>query len=664
MVPTVLRAVAPDGESVVFQSLGAFAGSLTDVPAANYYVARRGVSGWTTAPTIAPAALSPEGALQTDFSATLELSLSGVPLGPNHENAVIRGGTEEYEFLLHGLALPYTAASFEVAAGMVFKAGNGGYHYLGGSPDFSHILFDDIGQPGPLLPEAERSGAIYDLETQSLGGAPLLMLVALDNAGKMIDPSCEVELGARSGKGSKLNAVAADGGEVFFTACSGQLYGRVARSRTLELAKGQPAEFQGASEDGSKVFFTTGAPLDLYMAQIGCPGGEEECVREPTAKEVTGLVQVSHGGEPAEVQGVVALAPDGSHVYFVARGVLGGSNREGASPVKGADNLYVYDSASGGPPVFIADLCSASGLSGGAEDLRCQSGLHESYDTGLWTSPEPEAQVNVCSRLSASECVGERETGRFLVFSSYAQLTADDTDTAKDVYRYDAASGSLERVSAGEGGTDANGNNDSFDATIAKSSEQIGQVYLQHGLNSRAISEDGAWIVFDTAEPLSPAAANGLANAYEWHGGGSGEGRVSLVSTGSSSQAVEDVVIGSGGGDVFFATTQGLVPQDTDGQLDVYDARLGGGFPQPPAGTRPCSGDACQGPLTNPAPLLVPGSVSQAPASPPAKKTSSKAKKAKTRKRKAPAKKARKRRAKRAKRVSARGNVTAGRWVR
>ena len=46
------------------------------------------------------------------------------------------------------------------------------------------------------------------------------------------------------------------------------------------------SSFVGASEDGSRVFFTTAAPLtaedtdagnDLYMAQIGCPEGDPEC---------------------------------------------------------------------------------------------------------------------------------------------------------------------------------------------------------------------------------------------------------------------------------------------------------------------------------------------------------------------------------------------------
>ena len=50
---------------------------------------------------------------------------------------------------------------------------------------------------------------------------------------------------------------------------------------------------------------------------------------------------------------------DGSHVYFVARGVLAGVNGEGGSPVEGAENLYVYErdgSYPAGRTTFIATL--------------------------------------------------------------------------------------------------------------------------------------------------------------------------------------------------------------------------------------------------------------------------------------------------------------------
>jgi hypothetical protein len=121
--------------------------------------------------------------------------------------------------------------------------------------------------------------------------------------------------------------------------------------------------------------------------------------------------------------------------------------------------------------------------------------------------------------------------------------------------------------------------------------------------------------VFETAEPLSPAASNGLVNAYEWH-----EGRVSLLSSGTDEEpvgaapggAIDEVMVTPSGRDIFFKTPQKLLAQDLDSAVDLYDARLGAGFAQAPAGLAQCSGDACQGPLTNPAPLLVPGSVSQA----------------------------------------------------
>ena len=290
-------------------------------------------------------------------------------------------------------------------------------------------------------------------------------------------------------------------------------------------------------------------------------------------------------------------------MYFVARGVFSEApDAQGAVAVKGADNLYVYDSAAGGV-AFIGDLCSGQGSSGAVEDVRCPTRVGELMQNavagqwgrsadggcGWWVSGVLELWAARCAatRIRRGMCIAmTRRRGRWIVSRS-AKMAMTRTATT-------ICSTRRSRTATGYGAE--------HDACR-----------LQYEMNSRAISEDGSRIVFKSAEPLSRAATNGLTNVYEWHEQPGGEGRVSLISSGSAEAPVEDVVISPSGDDMFFMTTQGLVPQDTDGAPDVYDARLGGGFPPGPPPAKACAGDACQGPLTNPAPLLVPGSVSQAP---------------------------------------------------
>ena len=656
-----IKGVSLNGESVIFESLGAFAGAPSTQGGGAPYLARRGASGWSTSALNVPAALAADSVESVGFSANLESALFFTVPGPNF-GAAANGATEQ-EFLSYQTDTPDTAADWKVQGEVLEglnKTPGDRIGVKGASADFSHILFEGGAEPF-LAGAVNVEGPLYDFVTSG-EGAPSLGLVGVNNhdQGEAIDPACVTTLGNRLGKGSTFNAIAAGGGEIFFTTnvepnqrdgCEGdpddpaQLFVRVDGSRTLEVSRplepseafggcennGVPgevpcsgaaerasAEFVGASEDGSKVFFTTAAPLvsedkdstnDLYMVEIGCPGDAGEC--QPAGKEVTSLVQVSHDpnvGEAADVQGVVSMASDGSRVYFVARGILasapsvgaqgfgahGEAVSSGAVAQSAADNLYVFDTETG-QTSFVADLCSGPGLSGELTDDACPLDLNQrANDTPLWLGAAPEAQT--------------AGGGRFLVLSSYGQLVANDTDSAKDVYRYDTQTGLLDRVSIGEDGADANGNNGEFDATIGA----LGGSAKEPGLH--AISEDGSRVVFTTAEPLSEAAVDHLANVYEWQmQPGWSEGRVSLISTGSATEPVERVTISPSGNDVFFVTSQGLVPQDTDGADDVYDARLAGGFPPAPAQEEACSGDACQGPLTNPAPLLVPGSVSQAP---------------------------------------------------
>jgi hypothetical protein len=648
-----IEAVSPDGESVAFYSSGTFAGAPGGSFPGIAYLAQRGATGWVTTPVMPPAELLPD-VIANDVSSTLGSVLYLGKPGASEEGA-FQAGTES-EVLLHSTGVPDSAVSWELG-GMVLQAVPqvpAGARYEAASADLCHILLAatslDSQEERYFLPE-ERGATgrqLYELNRGCDGEPVSLQRVGSNNKEKSMSPSCAIYPGAgQYALGhSAFHDIDEDGGEVFFTTCPGgmengqhQLFVRLGGSKTLEVSKplGEDcvevpcagagarahADFVGASEDGSVVYFTTAAPLepatdkdlgsDLYMARIGCPAGGSEC--EVGEKVVTSLVQVSHdpnGGE-GRLQGVVRLAPDGSRAYFVAQGdLLTGAQRaalegEGrAVPLDGADNLYVYDSVTG-QLAFIADLCTGHELSGAAEDLRCPAATGS--DASLWEA----------------NSVGEAQTagvdGKFLVFSTYAQLTSGDTDTVEDVYRYDAETGAIDRVSLGEAGTDANGNGNEFNATIATTGGSDTFVATEYGMNSRAISEDGSRIVFTSSEPLSSAAKNHLENAYEWHESpGQGEGRVSLISSGSAEEAVEHVVISPEGNDVFFLTSQGLVPQDTDGAQDIYDARLAHvpgevvGLPlESAAQPQECSGDACQGALTNPAPLLVPGSVSQAP---------------------------------------------------
>ena len=690
-----IEAVAEDGESVAFNSFGTFAGAPSGGNLDMDYVARRGPSGWESTPVMPPAILLPS-LFGSDITPSLDSVLEIGNPGVASQQAAF---SLTQLFLRHATDLPDISAYWETLGVPLEQSQEFAIDYKGASADLCHLVFNS-GNPVLLpVPPAAGKQAAYEL-TSGCNGAPRsLRLVGLNNetVPKLIDPGCNatpIGVGQFATAPNTYNAISADGEEVFFTECvhkngplgeepgtPHQLFVRLAGSRTLEvskpLAEASPcaevsscskaaerasSDFVGASEDGSRVYFTAPlaagqAPLvpgatdssnNLYLASIGCPQSKPECA--PAEREVTSLTEASHDpnpGEAAEVQGTVRVAPDGSRVYFVARGILSSAaNVEGAVAVRGADNLYVYDSVSG-QTAFIGDLCSGFGLSGVATDVHCPS--ETKTDEGLWGSGNGSESGG---EPDGSEAQTAGKDGRFLVFASVAQLASKDTDTVRDVYRFDAVTGELDRVSHGEAGADANGNNDAFDAQIAYG-HYGGAVRFQHELDSRAISEDGSRIVFRTKEPLSPGASNGQMNVYEWHKepGSSGEGDVSLISTGTGAGPVEDVVISPSGRDVFFVTSQGLMPQDTDGVPDIYDARLGGGFRAAAAPAQPCSGDACQGPLTNPAPLLVPGSVSQAPGEnvptpstvklkPKVKKAAKRKKKKKIARRRAKAKKA------------------------
>jgi hypothetical protein len=218
-------------------------------------------------------------------------------------------------------------------------------------------------------------------------------------------------------------------------------------------------------------------------------------------------------------------------------------------------------------------------------------------------------------QAAPGECEGTETGGRGL-----------ETGRCSEVYVYDAASGRLVCASCGSSGARPVG-----DARLGPEQEgQSEEVTLPY-YEPRNLSEDGGRLFFETPDPLVPQDTDGASgcprvlgdlscqDVYEWElPASAGEAEEGVNSCGSSSPdfsvaaggcvfPVSDVAGDSNsffldaspdGSDVFIATADQLVPSDTDHAIDVYDARVGGGFPVAAVAPVCDNADSCRGPVS------------------------------------------------------------------
>ncbi len=557
---------APDGEAAEFVSTGGFAGIQSNY-AFNRYIARRVEKvGWQSSAVGVPAVLGgQDSGVFTSYDLTKQLVRYFILTGERADTcAELLSGD-----LLAAPALSFVELTDYPDRGVPLASECIGP--LDESPNLAEVFFGDIGF-FKGRPVSEISGA----------GGPA---EALRPVSVVEGNTIEATLGRGNGAGGDLfHAISDDGSKVFFDA-SGVLYvrvnGRTASPTTLKLGAGV---FQGASENGSKVFFN-GAGSGLYMDVIGS---------EPGHMVVTKKVPLTPGAPGTYVRS----GDDGSHVYFISEGVLA-NNDNGNEPIKekaqaGKENLYVYDTLTE-KTAFIAQARPGGDFS--------QGGI--------------EAQVNGCPSAELKEVVEAGcEGGRFFVFTSTAHITPGDTAGGAQVFEYDAGSGgagSLTRVSLGEGGYANNGNDNALGASIAAPNFGVPNLETQTELfedGTRAVSDDGSTVVFSTARALSPRAVNdqqsgpGPLDVYEYH-----EGQVSMISTGHSPTSDEAPAITPSGRDVFFTSTENILPQKSDGLNGLWDARIEGGFAAAAVEGGGCNDDACQGPPSVPNLLAANGSA-------------------------------------------------------
>jgi hypothetical protein len=475
------------------------------------------------------------------------------------------------------------------------------------SADGSHALFTAKAKLTEEAAPGDTDTQVYD----RFGGANDLVSVRPDgSAGDpapgdgmgIADPTPSVV--GNSAGGNLQDAVSANGSRVYWagetSGLSGRLFLRLhpeqgvvagecttaAKACTLPVSEGNGAFFWRGTPDGSKALFSEetlpGAGANLYEFDL----------QRAEAEEAPRLI-ANH------VRGVAGASDDLSRVYFVSRDALPGSgaNSEGDEAQAGQPNLYL---AEGGAFSFVASLIDA--------DL-------EGVEPGGEAPAYGPAGGNPIYRASRVTPDGER-----IAFESRGSLTGYDNASAQDgrpaveVFTY-AAGGELACVSCNPSG----GRPSSRELRSPyKAPFEQGKVTnvpaaawiatWEHPLHdSNVLSEDGQRLFFNSNDALVPRDTNGTGDVYEWEAAGTGSceegaaafvpqngGCLYLISSGVSSFESEFREATPDGSDVFFTTASSLLPQDP-GSVDLYDARVGGGFPQPiqPA---PCEGEACQSP--------------------------------------------------------------------
>jgi hypothetical protein len=617
-LPAALNQSSPSGEKLTYSSARTFGDALSAPLSAQYVAARDPEAGWQTHAIVPPRSapvLTPGKQLDTEFKA-FSPDLCDAWLRTTAEPVLAEGAIPRFPNLYHRRDDECGGPSFEALTTVppqfeTTESPYAGQHYAslelqGLSADGAkaiYVVTDNLTEDAP----PQSPSCLEDLISGSDCRLRLYVQSASDPDPHFVcilpsgapAPACTAGLPADNTgtmRESRIeNAMSADGSRVFWTSFigvpgRGKIYLRenpaappselvggecieaekactIAVSKDAEALSGaNSSEYWAAARDGSKAIFTSGQNLntgeDLYEFAVDT--------------KTTHLI--AH-----KVVGVLGASEDASYVYFASTKDLGGG------AIGGEPNLYLYH---GGTFSFVATLANAD-----LPNISEESPL----------AVEPRRQL---ARVSPD--------GRHAAFMSFGQPTGYDNHDATngkaagEVYLYDAAAnegqGKLICPSCNPSGTRPIGSNFAFKS----GREYWAAAHIPLALNSlyasRALADDGRRLYFASADALSPRDTNGAQDVYQWEQGGAGGceegdtsfapasgGCLTLISSGKSSLDSEFVDASPNGHDVFFSTLSALVSQDY-GLVDIYDARVGGGFPEPPNSPAPCEGEACQSP--------------------------------------------------------------------
>jgi WD40-like Beta Propeller Repeat len=529
---------APGGDKMVYIANDAPANAMSGLGGINFVLSQRDRgSGWADA-ELSPPLTAPVTGYSSTFARGISADLSTTFFGSDQQpgpepvppgmNFFLRHQDGTYT-MVNEIPGPYDPFGRIYAPGAL----------LGGTPDFSHIYFITSVTQFPGDP-AEN---FYEWSAES----------GLALAG--ILPS---NLPAPDGVNFIGNSD--DGRNVAFVT-DGHLYVRIDASLTveagdvfLEAGNVNLSDQAFLPPEGGKALFTDGTPQtpdantagkDLYSYDIATKTLTDLTVDNNPADVLTG----------AAVKRVVSVSPDGSYIYFVARGNLA------AGATSGQDSLYLWHN---GKVTFVAR----------GDGLFNESGVLR----GTYVTPD----------------------GQHLAFLSTDRLTGyDNSDPVTGLPHtevYVATNGGdILCVSCRPDGSPPRG-----DATLAG---VPGSTIIGGGAPARVVSDNGERVFFQSTDAVTPTASNGLIKVFEY-----ANGRPSIISRPNS--PTEAILLGASasGNDVFFRTSgDELVPNPRGGDSAVYDARVGGGFPVPLDG---CALHACPARQSEEPSVVMPASSS------------------------------------------------------
>jgi hypothetical protein len=586
-----------EGTAVDWEAIGGLGDATSG--GINFFQSRRTGGGWQTS-ALTPSTPKPLGALEQqapvfwspDLSQTIFLTPASLAPGDDDSGALdlylvstggqvtwlsqgSQGGSAPVEATFDGATPDAGEVVFSSEESLTPEAVG-----LEAGTDHAYLYVRDVQAGETHLVDVNDSGELLDPEGAILGNGSTIA------SGEPPDYTYQ----EADASGTTTNAISDDGSKIFFESPppgeehSTHLYMRQDNSRTVAIDDPESAgsaQYEGASESGSLVFFTSDEGL------AGDPNTDKEIYEYDTQTQT--LTAISGGGSGSvdgDVVGVSAIANDGSRVYFVARGVLASNmSQDGEVALEGAPNFYLYDTETG-KTTFIANLSS--------------------------TGAEPELGVGpLVAEPDVYRSAYPTPTGEMLVFESNTDLTGQNTSEFFEVYRYDADSGALICISCTPAGVTP-----TADATLGGSG---GGSYAPPS-QAVPMSENGSRIFFESPDPVVPEDTNPdrppesstryETEVYEWE-----NGQVSLISDGHAAVASGLDGTTPSGNDVFFETPESLVPEDENpGYFNIYDARVlqpGEALPSrsEAAITASCAGAECRGPGAPPPSFLAPASA-------------------------------------------------------